>query len=66
MFDRLRLLFAKGTQGVCGGVEEIGVGFQLLLLSLFRHSVKSLDAQEERLVTRLNLPHAIVVRLHVR
>ncbi len=28
MFDRVRLLFAKGTQGVCGGVEEIGVGFQ--------------------------------------
>ncbi len=28
MFDRLRLLFAKGTQGVCGWVEEIGVGFQ--------------------------------------
>ncbi len=28
MFDRLRLLLAKGTQGVCGGVEEIGVGFQ--------------------------------------
>ncbi len=28
MFDRLRLLFAKGTQGVCGGVEEIGVGFR--------------------------------------
>ncbi len=28
MFDRLRLLFAKWTQGVCGGVEEIGVGFQ--------------------------------------
>ncbi len=28
MFDRRRLLFAKGTQGVCGGVEEIGVGFQ--------------------------------------
>ncbi len=27
-FDRLRLLIAKGTQGVCGGVEEIGVGFQ--------------------------------------
>ncbi len=25
---RLRLLFAKGTKGVCGGVEEIGVGFQ--------------------------------------
>ncbi len=28
MFDRLRLLFAKVTQGVCGGVEEIGEGFQ--------------------------------------
>ncbi len=28
MFDCLRLLFAKGTQGVCEGVEEIGVGFQ--------------------------------------
>ncbi len=28
VFDRLRLLFAKGTQGVCGGVEEIGEGFQ--------------------------------------
>ncbi len=28
MFDRLRLLFAKGTQGVCVGFEEIGVGFQ--------------------------------------
>ncbi len=28
MFDRLWLLFAKGTQGVCGEVEEIGVGFQ--------------------------------------
>ncbi len=28
MFDRLGLLFAKRTQGVCGGVEEIGVGFQ--------------------------------------
>ncbi len=28
MFDRLRLLFAKEEQGVCGGVEEIDVGFQ--------------------------------------
>ncbi len=28
MFNRLRLLFAKGPQGICGGVEEIGVGFQ--------------------------------------
>ncbi len=24
----LWFLLAKGTQGVCGGVEEIGVGFQ--------------------------------------
>ncbi len=28
MFDCLRLLFANWTQGVCGGVEEIGVRFQ--------------------------------------
>ncbi len=28
MFDRLRLIFAMGTQGVLGGVEEIGLGFQ--------------------------------------
>ncbi len=39
---------------------------------MFRHSAKSLDAQEERLtassysVIKLNLPQAIVVRLHVR
>ncbi len=44
----------------------------LLLLLLFRHNAKSLDAQEERLATlpylvsRLHLPHVIVVRLHVR
>ncbi len=43
-----------------------------LLLLLFRYSAKSLNAQEERLATspqlvkRLHLPHAIVVRLHVR
>ncbi len=41
------------------------------MLLLFRHGAKSLNAQEERLVTspqlvtRLHLPHAIVVRLHV-
>ncbi len=28
MFDCLRLLFAKGALGLCGGVKEIGVGFQ--------------------------------------
>ncbi len=38
---------------------------------LFRHGTRSSIAQEERLatssylVTRLNLPHAIVVRLYV-
>ncbi len=43
-----------------------------LLLLLFRHSAKSTNAQNEhlatspQLVTRLNLPHAKVVRLHVR
>ncbi len=28
VFDCLWLPFTKGTQGVCEGVEEIGVGFQ--------------------------------------
>ncbi len=28
MFLWLRLLFAKGTREVCGGVEETGEGFQ--------------------------------------
>ncbi len=48
-----------------------GSRWQLLLL-LFRHSTKSLNAQEEhlasspKLVTRLQLPRAIVVKLHVR
>ncbi len=43
-----------------------------LLLLLFRHNAKSLNVQEERLaispqlVTRLHLPHAIVVKLHLR
>ncbi len=42
------------------------------MLLLFRHSAKSLIAQEEHLaaspylVTRLHLLHAIVVRFHVR
>ncbi len=40
-------------------------------LLLLTHSAKNLNAQEERLatspylVTRLHLPHAILVRLHV-
>ncbi len=43
----------------------------LVALMLFRHRAKSLDAQDERraaspeLVTRLHLPKAIAVRLHV-
>ncbi len=42
------------------------------VLVLFRHNAKSLNAHEERqttalkFATRLHLPHAIVVRLHVR
>ncbi len=41
-------------------------------LLLFRHSAKILNAQEERLATsprlatRLHLPHAVVVSLHLR
>ncbi len=44
----------------------------MVSLLFLRHSTKSLAAQEERLVTspylvtRLQRPHAIVVRLHVR
>ncbi len=43
-----------------------------MLLLLFRHSANSLNAQEEHLatspkfMTRLHLPHAIVVKLRVR
>ncbi len=42
-----------------------------VVLLLFRYSARSLNAQEEhlatspQLVTKLQLPHAIVVRLHV-
>ncbi len=45
---------------------------KMLLLLLFRHSSKTLNTQKERMatsplsVTRLHLPHAIVVRLHMR
>ncbi len=45
---------------------------QQRLLLLPRHNAKTLNAQEGRLatspqlVTRLQLPHAVVVRLHVR
>ncbi len=43
-----------------------------VLVLLFRHSAKNLNAQEERLatspqmMTRLHLPHAIIARLHER
>ncbi len=47
MFDRLWLLFAKGTQGVCGGVEEIGVGFQ-------QRCVAGSQARQEDRVLRLD------------
>ncbi len=41
------------------------MGLGGLLLLLLRHSVKSLIAHEERMTTRLHLPHAIVMRLDV-
>ncbi len=53
MFDRLRLLFAKGTQGVCGGVEEIGVGFQ-------QWSVAGSQACKEDRVRSVASGHAIL------
>ncbi len=59
MFDRLRLLLAKGTQGVCGGVEEIGVGFQ-------QWCVAGSQARKEWLVAvqsldKENLPYTCTV-----
>ncbi len=67
------------VRGLLGGVSvmrsrggaSVMVSATALLL-LFRHSANSRNAQEEHLatspslVTRLHLPHAIVVRLHVR
>ncbi len=53
MFDRLRLLFAKGAQGVCGGVEEIGGGFQ-------QWSVAGLQAHKENRVRSVACGHAIL------
>ncbi len=41
----------------------------MLLLLVFRHSAMTSISQDEHLVTsvtRLHMPHAIVVRLHVR
>ncbi len=46
MFDRLRLLFAKGIQVVCGGVEGIGVCFR-------QWSVAGSQACKEDRVARL-------------
>ncbi len=40
------------------------MGLGGLLLLLLRHSVTSSIAHEERMATRLHLPHAIVMRLH--
>ncbi len=53
MFDRLRLLFAKATQGVCGGVEETGVGFQ-------QWSVAGSQARKEDRVRSVASGHAIL------
>ncbi len=54
MFDYLRLLFAKGTQGVCGGVESIGVGFQ-------QWSVAGSQARKEDRVRSAASGHAVVI-----
>ncbi len=40
VFDCLWLVFTKGTQGVCRGVEEIGAGFQ-------QRSVAALKVRKE-------------------
>ncbi len=51
MFDDLRLLFAKGIQWVCGGVEEIDVGFQ-------QWSVADSEVREEDRVRSAGSCHA--------
>ncbi len=53
MFDRLRLLFAKGTHVVCGGVEEVGVSFQ-------QWSVAGSQALKEDRVRSAASGHAIL------
>ncbi len=53
MFDRLRLLFAKETQGACGGVEEIGVGFR-------QWCVAGSQAREEDRVRSVAIGRAIL------
>ncbi len=50
--DFLRLLFAKGTQGVCGRVEEICVSFQ-------QWSVAGSEAREGDRVRSVDSGHAI-------
>ncbi len=66
-------LFKRYQQVVhSNNLETFALLVLLLLLLLFRRSTKSLNSQEERLttsprlVTRLHLPRAIVVRLRVR
>ncbi len=56
--------FAAPTEVACWMARR-------LVLLMFRHSAKNLDAKKylatlPLLVTRLYMPHAIVVRLHVR
>ncbi len=55
----------RGGEGLpnmfCPGEELL-----LLVLLLFRLTAMCLNAQEERRAPSIHLPHAIVVRLHVR
>ncbi len=53
MLNYLRLRFAKGTQGVCGGAEEICVDFQ-------QWSVAGSEAREEDRVRSVASGHAIL------
>ncbi len=53
MLDCLQILFAKGTQGVCGGVEEVCVSFQ-------QWSEAGSEAHEEDLVRLAASSHAII------
>ncbi len=52
MFDCLRLLFTKRAQWVCGGVEEIDVGFQ-------QRSLTGSKVRKEECIRSIANGHAI-------
>ncbi len=56
------LLFSKGTQGFCGGVEEIGVGFQLRSVAGARGTASARLLIVMQLLDQENPPYTSAVR----